>query len=140
MSDASSPNWTLVATILGSSLTFIDGTVVNVALPALQADLHATIADVQWVIEAYSLCLGGLCWWADRLGDQFGRRRTFLVGIALFTLASIACGLATRCALGRRSGRSGRRRGISGAGQSCHHHSDVQRRQSRAGDRHLVRL
>src|SRR6476659_7722276 len=86
--------WTLAATILGSSMTFIDGTVVNVALPALQADLHATIADVQWVIEAYSLCLGGLLLVGGSLGDQFGRKRTFLVGTGLFTLASIACGLA----------------------------------------------
>jgi len=91
---SSARRWTLVATILGSSLTFIDGTVVNVALPALQADLHATIADVQWVIEAYSLCLGGLLLVGGSLGDQFGRKRMFLVGTGLFTLASIACGLA----------------------------------------------
>jgi MFS family permease len=55
----SARQWTLVATIVGSSLTFVDATVVNVALPALQADLHASIADVQWVIEAYALFLGG---------------------------------------------------------------------------------
>ena len=86
--------WTLAATILGSSMTFIDGTVVNVALPALQEDLHATITDVQWVIEAYSLFLGGLLLVGGSLGDQFGRKRMFLAGIWLFTLASIACGLA----------------------------------------------
>ena len=86
--------WTLVATILGSSLTFIDGTVVNVALPAFQADLHATITDVQWVIEAYSLFLGGLILVGGSLGDQFGRKRMFLMGVAVFTLASVACGLA----------------------------------------------
>ena len=91
---ASARQWTLVATILGSSLTFIDGTVVNVALPALQADLHATIADVQWVIETYSLFLGGLLLVGGSLGDQFGRKRVFLVGVGLFTLASVACGLA----------------------------------------------
>jgi len=85
---------TLAATILGSSMTFIDGTVVNVALPALQEDLHATITDVQWVIEAYSLFLGGLLLVGGSLGDQFGRKRMFLAGIWLFTLASIACGLA----------------------------------------------
>lgn len=90
----SARQWTLVATILGSSLTFIDGTVVNVALPALQADLHATITDVQWVIEAYALFLGALILVGGSLGDQFGRRRMFLVGVTLFTLASIACGLA----------------------------------------------
>ena len=86
--------WTLVATILGSSLTFIDGTVVNVALPALQADLRATITDVQWVIEAYALFLGGLILVGGSLGDQFGRKRIFLVGVIVFTFASLACGLA----------------------------------------------
>ena len=59
-----------------------------------QADLHATIADVQWVIEAYSLFLGGLLLVGGSLGDQFGRKRVFLIGVALFTLASVACGLA----------------------------------------------
>ena len=87
--------WTLVATIIGSSLTFIDATVVNVALPALQADLHATITDLQWVIEAYALFLGSLILVGGSMGDQFGRRRTFLAGVLLFTVASIACGLAT---------------------------------------------
>src|SRR6476619_6425104 len=74
---------------------FIDATVVNVALPALQADLHATITDLQWVIEAYALFLGSLILVGGSMGDQFGRRRTFLAGVLLFTLASIACGLAT---------------------------------------------
>ena len=87
--------WTLVATIIGSSLTFIDATVVNVALPALQADLQATITDLQWVIEAYALFLGSLILVGGSMGDQFGRRRTFLAGVLLFTVASIACGLAT---------------------------------------------
>ncbi|HEY7169934.1 MAG TPA: MFS transporter [Vicinamibacterales bacterium] len=90
----SARRWTLVATILGSSMTFIDGTVVNVALPALQADLQATIADIQWVIEAYALLLGTLILAGGSLGDQFGRRRVFLLGMAVFTLASIGCGLA----------------------------------------------
>src|SRR5438309_6908700 len=86
--------WTLVATILGSSLTFVDATVVNVALPALQSDLHATITDVQWVIEAYALFLGGLILVGGSIGDQFGRKRIFLAGVLVFTIASIACGLA----------------------------------------------
>src|SRR6202163_4639264 len=87
--------WTLVATILGSSLTFIDATVVNVALPALQADLHATITDVQWVVEAYALFLGALILVGGVLGDQFGRKRVFLLGVVFFTIASVACGIAT---------------------------------------------
>src|SRR5712691_9424175 len=69
---ATAARWTLVATILGSSLTFIDGTIVNVALPALQADLQATITDVQWVIEAYALFLGALILVGGSMGDQFG--------------------------------------------------------------------
>src|SRR6185295_11031924 len=86
--------WTLVATILASSMTFIDGTVVNVALPALQAGLHATITDVQWVIEAYALFLGALILVGGSLGDQFGRKRVFLAGLLLFTIASMTCGFA----------------------------------------------
>src|SRR5215472_1654132 len=86
--------WTLVATILASSMTFIDGTVVNVALPALQADLHATMTDVQWVIEAYALFLGALILVGGSLGDQYGRKRVFLAGVALFTAASVLCGVA----------------------------------------------
>jgi EmrB/QacA subfamily drug resistance transporter len=86
--------WTLVATILASSMTFIDGTVVNVALPALQAGLQATMTDVQWVIEAYALLLGALILVGGSLGDQLGRKRVFLAGVVVFTIASIACGFA----------------------------------------------
>src|ERR1700704_3554562 len=91
---ASPKRWTLAATILGSSMTFIDATVVNVALPALQADLQATITDVQWVIEAYALFLGALILVGGSMGDQFGRKRVFLFGVVVFTAASILCGLA----------------------------------------------
>ena len=91
--------WTLVATILGSSMTFIDGTVVNVALPALQADLHATIIEVQWVVEAYALFLGALILVGGSLGDQFGRNRVFLLGVVCFTIASILCGFASSPAM-----------------------------------------
>src|SRR3982074_803244 len=90
-----SSKWTLAATILGSSMTFIDGTVVNVALPALQADLHATITEVQWVVEAYALFLGALILAGGSMGDQFGRKRAFLFGVACFTAASVLCGIAT---------------------------------------------
>jgi EmrB/QacA subfamily drug resistance transporter len=91
----SSSRWILAATVLGSSMTFIDATVVNVALPALQADLHATITDVQWVIEAYALFLGALILVGGSMGDQFGRKRVFLSGLISFTAASILCGIAT---------------------------------------------
>ena len=79
-------------------MTFIDATVVNVALPALQTDLHATITEVQWVIEAYALFLGALILVGGSMGDQFGRKRVFLAGVAFFTGASIFCGLATSAA------------------------------------------
>src|SRR6201993_1933847 len=86
--------WILAATILGSSMAFIDSTVVNVALPALQTNLNATAVDVQWVIEAYSLLLSALLLVGGSLGDHYGRRRIFLIGIALFAFASAACGFA----------------------------------------------
>ncbi len=86
--------WTLVATILASSMTFIDGTVVNVALPALQTDLGATITEVQWVIEAYALFVGALILVGGSLGDQLGRKRVFLGGVVSFAVASLACGFA----------------------------------------------
>jgi EmrB/QacA subfamily drug resistance transporter len=94
---SSAPNknaWILPATILGSSMAFIDGTVVNVALPALQSSLHATIVDVQWVIEAYGLFLAALLLIGGAMGDAVGRRKIFLIGTVIFTLASVACGLA----------------------------------------------
>src|SRR5205814_4570062 len=75
-------------------MSFVDSTVVNVALPALQTDLHATITDVQWVIEAYALFLGALILVGGSLGDQFGRKRIFLAGVGLFTIASVLCGFA----------------------------------------------
>jgi EmrB/QacA subfamily drug resistance transporter len=84
----------LTATILGSSMAFIDGTAVNVALPTLQADLNATIASVQWIVEAYALFLAALLLVGGFLGDKFGRKRVFAIGILLFSLASIGCGLS----------------------------------------------
>jgi len=86
--------WVLIATILGSSMAFIDGSVVNVALPALQQTLNASSANVQWVVEAYALFLSALILVGGSLGDHFGRRRIFALGIALFALASMWCGLA----------------------------------------------
>jgi EmrB/QacA subfamily drug resistance transporter len=84
--------WILAATILGPSMAFIDGTVVNVALPALQSALHATLSDVQWVVESYALFLAALLLIGGALGDLYGRRRIFAVGVALFSVASVLCG------------------------------------------------
>src|SRR5690349_11564568 len=86
--------WILAATILGSSMAFIDGTVVNVALPALQTDLHATLRQVQWVVESYALTLAALLLTGGSLGDLYGRRAIFLSGVAVFSLASLLCGLS----------------------------------------------
>lgn len=87
-------SWILAATILGSSMVFIDGTAVNVALPALQKNLEATVADVQWVVESYALFLAALMLVGGSMGDRFGRRRIFCIGAAIFALASIWCGFA----------------------------------------------
>jgi EmrB/QacA subfamily drug resistance transporter len=92
--DKSRP-WVLAATILGSSMAFIDGTVVNVALPAFQSSLHATVVDVQWVVESYGLFLSALILVGGAMGDLFGRRAMFLAGVALFAVASIGCGFSS---------------------------------------------
>lgn len=85
--------WVLAATILASSMVFIDGTVVNVALPALQRAFGASASDVQWVVESYTLFLAALLLVGGTAGDRFGRRRVFAVGVALFAVASIWCGM-----------------------------------------------
>src|SRR5947209_19603655 len=84
----SSGRWVLAATTVASSMAFIDGTVVNVALPALQTNLNATIVDVQWVIEAYSLLLAPLLLVCGSVGGHFGRPRGFRCCVALFTFSS----------------------------------------------------
>jgi EmrB/QacA subfamily drug resistance transporter len=75
-------------------MAFIDGTVVNVALPALQSSLNATIAEVQWVVEAYTLLLAALLLTGGALGDLYGRRKVFAIGVSVFSIASVWCGLA----------------------------------------------
>ncbi len=86
--------WILAATILASSMAFIDGTVVNVALPFLQKNLNATAIGVQWVVESYSLFLAALLLVGGSLGDRYGRRLIFMIGVGLFAIASAACGVA----------------------------------------------
>jgi EmrB/QacA subfamily drug resistance transporter len=85
--------WVLVCTILGSSMAFIDGTVVNVALPVMQTSLHATVSDVQWVVESYALLLASLLLVGGSMGDLYGRRKIFVCGVALFAVGSAWCGL-----------------------------------------------
>ncbi len=83
--------WVLVTAIIGSSMAFIDGSVVNVALPAIQRDLHASVFEAQWVAESYALFLAALLLVGGSLGDRFGRRKVFAIGVALFGVASLAC-------------------------------------------------
>ena len=99
LADSASPYSTnrlrvLTVAILGSSMVFIDGTVVNVALPALQSALHATISDVQWVVESYALLLSALLLTGGSLGDLYSRRKVFAAGVILFSVASAWCGIS----------------------------------------------
>jgi len=86
--------WILAATILGSSMAFIDGTVVNVAAPKFQSAFHASVVDVQWVIESYGLFLSALILAGGALGDRLGRRLVFLLGVAIFATAQDAIAAA----------------------------------------------
>src|SRR5450432_4635386 len=88
------PRFALVVAVLGSSMAFLDGTVVNVALPVMQRSLGATVGQVQWIVEAYALLLASLVLVGGALGDRLGRRGVFLAGVVLFALASAACGAA----------------------------------------------
>src|SRR3954470_5657111 len=86
--------WTLAAAILGSCMAFIDGTVVNIAIPVLQRTMGATVSDTQWIVDAYLLVLSSLTLAGGALGDHLGRRKVFAIGIAIFAVASAICGAA----------------------------------------------
>jgi EmrB/QacA subfamily drug resistance transporter len=88
------PRWSLLAAILGSTMAFVDGTVVNVALPVMQREVGATVDQMQWVVEAYALMLASLVLVGGALGDRMGRRRVFVAGVVWFAAASAACGLS----------------------------------------------
>jgi EmrB/QacA subfamily drug resistance transporter len=87
--------WTLVAVLVATFMLLLDITIVNVALPYIERDLHASFSDLQWVIDAYALTLAALLLTGGSLADRIGRRRVFLIGLGLFTAASALCGLAT---------------------------------------------
>ena len=91
---AAQKRWVLAASVLGSSLAFVDGTVVNVALPAIQRSLNASVYQAQWVVESYALFLAALLLVGGSMGDRFGRRLVFVLGVALFGVASLACALS----------------------------------------------
>jgi EmrB/QacA subfamily drug resistance transporter len=86
--------WVLLATVLGTSMAFLDSTVVNVALPTIGRDLRASLGELQWTVSAYTLTLAGLILLGGALGDRYGRRRVFIVGVAWFALASATCAAA----------------------------------------------
>lgn len=87
--------WVLPVTILGSSMGFIDGSVVNIALPSMQTSLSGTLATLQWIVNGYMLMLASLILLGGTIGDRYGRRRAFIVGLVIFAIASAACGFAT---------------------------------------------
>src|SRR6185437_11304304 len=86
--------WILASTILASAMAFIDGTALNVVLPSLQRNLHATAADLFWILNAYLLMLASLILVGGSLGDKLGRKKVFMLGIAVFIAGSTACGLS----------------------------------------------
>src|SRR5713101_2201583 len=85
---------TLLVTCLGSFMILLDASIVTLALPRIQADLHTGLSDLQWVVVAYTLPFAVLMLTAGTLGDRFGRKRLFLVGLGIFTIGSALCGLA----------------------------------------------
>ena len=91
--------WIMFVTILGSAIGFLDGTVVNVALPDLSRDLDADVAAVQWTVNGYLLTLAGLILLGGGLGDRYGRRRIFVIGVVWFAAASALCGVAQDSAM-----------------------------------------
>src|SRR6476646_11178727 len=86
--------WVLVTVSLATFMTYLDNNIVNVAIPAVQRDLHLSTAGLEWVVSGYILSFAGLLLAGGRLGDLYGRRRFFLAGLAVFTLASLVAGLA----------------------------------------------
>jgi EmrB/QacA subfamily drug resistance transporter len=91
---AADPRWSLWVAIIGSTMAFVDGTVVNVALPVMERDMGAGVDAMQWVVESYALLLAALVLVGGALGDRLGRRRVFVAGLVLFSIASAACGLS----------------------------------------------
>ena len=96
--DKTRQRWVLAACVLGSSMAFIDGSVVNIALPKMESELETTLAYMTWVINAYTLCMSALLLIGGAAADQIGRRRIFITGITIFAIASIGCGLAPNVA------------------------------------------
>jgi EmrB/QacA subfamily drug resistance transporter len=96
---ASAKPWVLVATILASAIAYIDESIVNVALPVIERDLSTSVVVIQWLVNAYTLCLTALLLFGGAAADRLGRRRMFIVGVCIFAAASLCCGLSPNVAL-----------------------------------------
>ena len=120
------------------AMAMLDNTVVNIALPTIQRELGATVSDLQWIIDGYVLAFASLLLTGGILGDRYGRKKMFLTGLAIFTLASLGCGLS---GIGRPADRvpgpPGRRRRAADAGHALDPHGDVPAGGAIAGDRPL---
>src|SRR5277367_5503302 len=92
--DSASGRWVLAVAVLGSGIAFLDATVVNVALPEIGRDLHASTSTLQWILNGYVLTLAALILLGGSLGDRYGRRRVFVLGTGVFTIASLLCAVA----------------------------------------------
>jgi len=103
--------WALTATILGTSVAFLDSTVVNIALPAIGEDLSAPLDGLQWIVTGYTLSLAGLILLGGALGDRYGRRKVFLVGVVWFAIASLLCAVAPSIGVLVAARSAGHRRG-----------------------------
>ena len=128
--------WILAATIVGFSITFIDGTVVNVALPVLQEKLGASVTQIQWVVESYALMLSALILVGGVLGDKYGRKLIFSIGIIIFALSSLWCGLVSGATGSLSPGRcrvSGR---AAGARKPRNHKRDISKKSTQRRSEH----
>jgi MFS family permease len=97
--DSAPGRWLLAVAVLGSGIAFLDATVVNVALPEIGRDLHASTSTLQWILNGYTLTLASLILLGGSLGDRYGRRRIFVYGTGLFTIASLLCAVAPNAEL-----------------------------------------
>ena len=122
-------------------MAFVDESVVNVALPAIETDLKAPVAVIQWLVNAYTLCLAALMLIGGAAGDRLGRRRIFVAGAAVFAVGSLWCGLSPTLAQLDRGPRAARRRGGASHPQLARHHRGLDRSGgARPGDRNLGRI
>jgi MFS family permease len=111
--DSAAGRWLLAVAVLGSGIAFLDATVVNVALPDIGRDLHASTSTLQWILNGYTLTLASLILLGGSLGDRFGRRRIFVSGTGLFNRLAALCGCAECRAVGGGEARAGGRRSAS---------------------------